>query len=269
MQRQVSQITLLQSVENSIYEKSLNLLDDDLGFVDELAYLYSFIQNSYTAIANHLGSLTPEQVVALQSALTCRHQLVCGVSTLLKGHSADAFSYLRKSAEFTIFAGWVFNREGSAIKWLNAGSSEENWKSYKDAFKIHNMTHVNLERRLKEWDSLSRDLPKMSLVIDNTYDVASKKLHASILAAGPISTKEGLMFNDSYCDIESLDNPESLVESFYFILWRHLDILDVQARVVLKRASTDFNEAFWLSLFDPLEKRIVGRLQEWRKRSTS
>ncbi|MDX2106790.1 MAG: hypothetical protein SFY67_10355 [Candidatus Melainabacteria bacterium] len=260
-----TELELARTIEADVFSKSSKLLVDDLDYIDQIAALYADIQRHYTDYGSITSSLTAEQAVFLQSVLTCRHQFVVGILTLLRGHHGDSFGYLRKSAEFTLFAARVLEKEGTAIKWLNAGSGPTYWNDYKDSFKINNMTHTNFERREKEWVNLVKDLPKLNIIIDQIYEESSKRLHATVLASGPVSGENGLEFSDSYVDLFTIEEPQRLIEPYFFVLWRHLDMLDVHSRVLLKQSGVGFNEAVWLAKFDPLERKINERLSWWRE----
>ncbi len=256
-----------RTLEAESFSTASKLLAEDLVFVEQIANLYKRIQGHYTKLGATIKSITPEEAVLLQAVMSCRHLLVRGVLTLLRGQLGDSFGHLRKSAEFTLFAARVLEKEGTAIKWLNAAVSAQHWNDYKDSFKINNMTHMIPSRREKEWTNLKDDLPKLNLVIDNTYDEASKRLHATVLAAGPEHRPDGLTFFDGYVDQRIMVEPKNIVEPYFFTLWRHLDIADVHAQVLLKRSSKDFNEAVWLADFDPLEQKIESRILWWRQKT--
>lgn len=247
------QLLIAQSTEAEVLKKTTAGLGNILVFVENLGGLYQGLQNHYTEHAKN-NPLTPEQSVLLQSVMTCRHQFVLGTLTLLRGHLGDAFGYLRKALEYTLFAARTLQQQDSALAWLNAASSDQSWSDYIGQFKIHNMTHSNQERLSREWSNLIDDLPRLQRVI-NAYDVASRRLHATVLAAGPDQQEGGLVFYDSYVDYLALEEPSRLIDPYLFMIYAHLDILDVQSRVLLKRSGISFNESAWLGVFKPIEKQ--------------
>jgi hypothetical protein len=262
MTKKLPPLKLTEQLEFDILEKTKAGLADVLKYVDQLTGLYDYIQIHYTR-HSQAHAMSPQQSVLLQAIITCKHQFVLGMLTLLRGHLGDSFSYLRKALEFTLFAASVLEREGTAFKWLNAGHSQDDWDQYHKEFKIHNMTHLNPDRRRQYWTNLADDLPMLNLIIE-AYAESSRRLHATVLAAGPEIQNGRLVYYDAYVDYLAYEEPRRLVEPYFFMLWKHLEILEVQSRVLLKRSGIVFDEKQWLAAFDPIEENIFSSLEQWQ-----
>lgn len=262
MAKKLPPLHLSEQLEFEILAKTKAGLTDVLVFVQRMTELYDYIQRHYIDHSKS-NTLSSEQSVLLQSIITCKHQFVLGMLTLLRGHLGDSFSYLRKALEFTLFAANVLEKPGAAYKWLNAGAGSEAWDSYSKEFKIHNMTHLNPERRRQYWANLADDLPMLNLVIE-AYAESSRRLHATVLAAGPEMQDGKLVYYDAYVDYLAYEEPRRLVEPYFFMLWKHLEILEVQSRVLLRRSGIAFDQDRWLLLFDPIEESIFSSLEQWQ-----
>lgn len=252
----MSQLDLAESIENSVLSKAKAGLKDVLGLVEELAGLYAGIQKQYVELAK-TNALTSEQSVLFQAVISCRHQLVLGILALLRGHLGDSCGYLRKAQEYTIFAARVLEEANSAAKWLQAGNGEDDWEEYKKEFKIYYMTDP--KTREKSWKNLSSDLDRLVPIFEQ-YDTMSRRLHATVLAAGPFSERKngetGLSFHDGPVDLKVLDEPRAVIGPFFFMLECHLDLINVHTRVFLKRSGIGLDEAVWKSVFEPIETRV-------------
>lgn len=252
----MSQLDLAESTENVVLAKAKAGLDKVLDLVEDLAQLYAGIQKQYVEQAK-TNALTPEQSVLFQAVISCRHQLVLGILTLLRGHLGDSCGYLRKAQEYTIFAARVLEEANTAVKWLQAGNSEEAWEEYKKDFKIYYMTDP--KARDKSWKNLAADLDRL-VPIFGQYDTMSRRLHATVLAAGPFyETKNGetgLSFHDGPVDLQVLDDPKAFIKPFFFMLECHLDLIHAHACVLLKRSGLGFDEAVWKGVFQPIENKV-------------
>lgn len=252
----MSQLDLAESTENAVLAKAKAGLKDVLVLVEDLARLYAGIQQKYVEHAK-TNALTPEQSVLFQAVISCRHQLVLGILTLLRGHLGDSCGYLRKAQEYTIFAARVLEEATSAVKWLQAGNGEAAWEEYKKDFKIYYMTDPKTHD--KSWKNLASDIDRLVPIFEQ-YDTMSRRLHATVLAAGPFYEKKngetGLSFHDGPVDLQVLDEPKVIIKPFFFMLECHLHLINAHARVLLKRSGLGLDEAGWESVYQPIESKV-------------
>lgn len=258
-------LLIADSGDSGMFKKTTAGLSEVLIFVEKLEGLYGGIQHHYTTTKE---ALTPEQAVLLQSVMTSRHQFVLGILTLLRGHLGDSFGYLRKAIEFTIFAANVLEKENTAAKWLSAGAGDDQWNEYLAAFKIMKMMDPRYDRRQQYWTNLIADLPRLDVLIEH-YDVASRRLHATVLSAGPDWKDGGLVFYEGYTDYFALEEPKKLIGPYFLMLQCHLDILHVQARVLLRRSGVKFDEPGWIAAFEPIEKQLNATQELWEESETT
>lgn len=251
-------IEVVQRLDTSNFMRARVGLSEVSHLIGNLVGLYSGLQSHYENSDTHTG----EQAVFFQAVLTCKHLFVNGVLTLMRGHISESLGYLRKATEFTLFAANVLVKENAAQKWLLASQGTEQWDDYIASFKIHKMTDTRMIHREAYWNAIAEDLPRLNRVID-IYDYCSRRLHASVLAAGPTPHEGGFVFTDSYFDVPLLDASKTTTKEFLYCLAAHVDLLAVHGNVLLLRSGLTFDEVVWNESFQPNATQIQATREQW------
>jgi hypothetical protein len=187
------------------------------------------------------------EILWMQTCVIARHELVFSMLALTRGRLEEALSDTRRAVEFCLFAAWVVEKPSAADKWLQA-LNPECWKDYKDAFKIHRILEA------KNWRLLEEMLPAIKRLIED-YEDTSKRIHASVLGARPnLRWDEDILtigISDDYgCSLE----PPLLQELGSFILYSHLNVLDVLEKLHVRERKT--SPAGWREEFRNLEDGV-------------
>jgi len=243
--------------EDILLENSREILGSSLGLVDAIHLKYDALLETYfKPIREGLKVFSSEEKVIAQSLLSCRRQLIIGVVNLLRGHEADSTNNLRRALEYTIFACYVFEVAGAADKWLDADSSEEAWQAYRDVFKILPMVD---SRRFRTWKHFNSEMSLLCSVLDD-YELCSRKVHATVVSAGPIKEEGREVFYGPLIDVKPLREAESLTDPFYNALFAHLRILELQ---FLLMSRTSFSlELDWPNCLFAIKSEVVSQKED-------
>lgn len=231
----LNSLAKLEETENLFLQDSKKGLADVLEFVERLDLLYS-ISNKYISEKISAEIPTSQQMLFLQTSISSKRQFLQGILTLMRGQVSDSFGYLRKAIEFTLFAAQSVQDEESALAWLSAPLSEENWKEYRKKFKIYQMTDVAKSHIY--WSKLIDELQVIQPLLI-AYDITSRRVHATIHTAGPYFVDGGekdWAFSQAPIDFYAFQNPETIVEPFLFTIGVHLQILLLHKRIIVQKA---------------------------------
>jgi hypothetical protein len=232
-----------------LFNRSISILDELLPWPNELAALYLQLQIALAAKETTQGKDSNE-ILLLHACVAVRHELAAGVLSLLRGRVNDSMHNTRKAVEFAMFAAWGIEKDGAATAWLCAVNSDEQWQTYRDAFKIHSLLNAS------KWKRLAYQIDSLKRLFDD-YEQASKRVHATFLSAGSELINRAdlvaLSIKDSYgSEIE----PEILQEVFVWTLHVHLDILDVLEKLMKHLACGP--EEGWVLWFETVKKSILS-----------
>ncbi len=231
---------------NAMFAKSTeSLMEIDLSH--DLAFLYEDLIAEFNKF-NSGTIITANQAFVVQACLAAKREFLNGTMALLRAQTNDSLTCVRKATEYALFSAWAVEKDASMI-WFSANNSDEDWKKYRDTFKI--MSIINL----RKWTDLVHLSAELERLI-NDHELCSERVHATVMSAAPEIISMGiagtqLILKDAYGSEEPL---AVLEETLLFTLDCHLNVLDA-IRKLFKHLDVEIS-CEWLQNFRTIEASV-------------
>lgn len=214
----------IREKEEGNYQVSLRLLGDSVSLVQDLVDLYKLLAE--IASKSKLA-VRDEFLTGLHFLLASRYQLAIGALAALRGHITDALRSARLAIELAAFAARIKRQPELAMKWLNAGQSDESYERYQRIF--------SGQKLFPEDDALLSELGRR-------FDSTSKLSHPSIYALA-----EHTRFKKSgergevefhYFTVKG-DDPSEPTRTFFWTVDTHFGVVRVLEGVLTEALETE------------------------------
>lgn len=232
---------------SAVFNQTAANLEPVIFIANDVAHLYQAARDEFDAY-NRSTHASIDQAMIIQACLAAKREHLNGTVALLRGQTNDALGAARKATEFALFAAWAVEKDASAI-WFAADHSDESWQTYRETFRI--MSILNL----KKWGKLQHLNDELNRLFQN-YETCSKRVHATVISAGPAMVHEGefnthVIVKDVFAPIEP---PLVMLQNFLFLMDCHLDVLDI-IRKLFQSLAFEMSQ-HWDDYFRYVEKAL-------------
>jgi hypothetical protein len=256
--RKTTDLTKLGPKEAENQERATRYLGDSALLIGDVESLYLALTPLVRFPGGDLDS--PDQL-ALFVTLAC-NQLMIGrmlftksVIAALRMYQGDALMHLRRAIEVCAFTVRMSKHRELCRVWCEAGTNDQKYSAYRDAFLTRD---AYPKRGHPDFDPLLTSLK-------DTFDIASKQLHGSVLgAANHFLTVPRDVNASNTRNINFFDMPGKSFPSTYFnIIFAHLAILRLYGQV-LQPHLTDYEG--WKSEHEGIGGRVGRHYAYWLPR---